>query len=167
MATKSVKSAAVHAREAKKRRSLSGWRLHGTVKAAAKACGAGESTVRDWYRTDHSYRHEVDDAIEHYAVTAGQETHNALVQHVRDAVAGKLVLMARGTSEQGKPFERYERVMLQPALCRLILTRADSRFTHPKQQHQHSGALALQEAVAAAAARLENRDDEHVSPPTH
>lgn len=126
------KSAAVVARDAKKAKSLGGWRECGTGLAAAKRAGVCERTVRGWFRNDPAYRAMANEAIEEYAATAGQETHNVLLDHVRAAQRGDMVLTKQGT-EAGKPTELYERTTLNPALARLLLTRADPRFTHPKQ----------------------------------
>lgn len=141
MSTK-PKSAAVIARDAKKRKSLAGWREVGTSEAAGAACGMSRRAVNNWFRDDPEYREAARAAIEEYAATAGQEAHNALREHVRAATAGEMVLVRRGV-EGGKPTEVYERVQLNPALVRLILTRADPRFTHPKTEVEHSGELSV------------------------
>ena len=120
------------AREALKRTSLEGWRIHGTLKEAARTCGRSPSSVQAWLRTDPEYRRAVQSAVDEFALTAGQEAHNALLQHVRDAMSEKMVLARKGV-EGGKPVKVYERVQLNPSLVRLLLTRADTRFTHPAQ----------------------------------
>lgn len=119
--------------------------------AAARAVERDERTIRNWLRGDEAYREAVREAIDEYAATAGQETHNALLAHVRAAVAGELVLVRQGV-EGGKPVEVRERVTLNPALCKLLLTRADPRFTHPKQEVEHSGQVTLDGLLAAEAA---------------
>lgn len=141
-----AKSAADIARDAFKRKSLSGWRVHGTSKHAAAACGKARRTVEEWVRNDPEYREAVNAAIDEYAVTAGQETANALLEHVRAAARGDMVVTKRGT-EGGKPTQLEERVALNPTLARLLLTRADPRYTHPKQEVEHSGQLAVQAAL--------------------
>lgn len=141
-ARKSDKSGAVIARDALKRKSLAGWRVHGTAEKAGKACGKAASTIGNWIRDDAEYRAAVKDAVDEYALTAGQETHNALVEHLRAAVRGDMVQVRTGT-EGGKPTDVWERVVLNPALVRLILTRADPRFTHPKQEVEHSGEMSV------------------------
>ena len=118
---------------------------------AAEAGNVCEKTVRDWYRKYPDYRAQVAEALDEYAATAGHETHNALVEHVRAAARGDMVLTKEGT-EGGKPVEIRERVALSPAVARLILTRADARFTHPVQKVEHEGALTLLELVKEEAA---------------
>ena len=142
-----AKSAAETTRDALKRKSLSGWRIHGTSKHAAAACGKARRTVEEWVRNDPDYRAAVAAAIDEYAVTAGQETANALLEHVRAAARGDYVVTKRGVGENGKPVNLEERVALNPALARLLLTRADPRYTHPKQEVEHSGQVAVQAAL--------------------
>ena len=154
----SATSASHAAREACKRKSLSGWRMHGTSKHAAVACGKARRTVEEWYRHDPVYREAVNAAIDEYAATAGQETHNALLEHVRAAARGDMVLTKRGVGENGKPVNLEERVALNPALARLLLTRADPRFTHPKQEVEHSGHLDVVAAIDEAARLIDEED---------
>lgn len=144
----SAKSVAVIARESRKRASLAGWRAHGTTAGAAKCGKVGAATIKRWHREDAEYAAAVKVALDEYAVTAGQETHNALVEHVRAARRGDMVLTKRGTGEHGRPIEIFERVTMNPAICRLILTRADPRFTHPKQEIEHAGGITLRQALA-------------------
>ena len=158
---KSEKSDAVMARDKRKEMSLAGWREHGTRDGAAKACGRCINTIAAWWRDDAEYRAAVNDAIEEYANTAGRETHNALVEHVRSAQRGDMVVTKRGI-EGGKPVEIEERVALNPALARLILTRADPRFTHPKQEMEHSGKLEVQAALDEVDERLVEHDAQEV-----
>ena len=145
------KSPAAAARKKKKRASLNGWRREGTGMAAAKAGDVCERTIRDWYREDPEYHEAVDAALDEYALTVGQRTHSAIDQHVDAAARGDMVLVKQGI-EAGKPVEIYERVSLNPGLARLALTRADPRFTHPKQQLEHSGALDVEAVITAAEA---------------
>ena len=159
-----AKSASVVARDALKRKSLCGWRNQGTGVGAGKAAGVRESTIRDWHRTDPDYREAVKAAIDEYAATAGQETHNALLEHVRAAARGDMVVTKRGT-EGGKPTQLEERVALNPALARLLLTRADPRFTHPKQELEHSGTLSVQEALDDVDAALAEHDGRQAPAP--
>ena len=154
------KAAGCVAREAKKRKSLDGWREHGTAEHAAKACGAGRTTVLGWFRNDAEYRQRVNEAIDEFAATAGQETHNALLEHVRAAARGDLVTTKEGT-EGGKPVELRERVSVNPAIARLLLTRADPRFTHPKQEVEHSGSVSMGEALAGIRARMADDGGAH------
>lgn len=147
-----AKSASELARDALKRKSLSGWRVHGTSKHAAAACGKARRTVEEWVRNDPEYRAAVAAAIDEYAATAGQETANALLEHVRAAARGDYVVTKRGVGETGKPVNLEERVALNPALARLLLTRADPRFTHPKQEVEHSGSIDVEAVVTAAEA---------------
>ena len=156
---KAAKTAAVIARDAKKRKSLRGWRVHGTAQHAAEACGVGYSTVRDWHRNDPEYRQQVAEAIDEYAETAGRETHNALLEHVRSAARGDMVLTKSGT-EGGKETTLHERVALNPAVARLLLTRADPRFTHPKQEVEHSGSVSMGAALDAIRERMAGGDDD-------
>ena len=155
-----ARSASEIARDAAKRKSLCGWRKHGTSKHAAAACGKARRTVEEWYRHDPEYRGQVNAAIDEYAATAGQETHNALLEHVRSAARGDYVVTKRGTGENGKPINLEERVALNPALVRLLLTRADPRFTHPKQEVEHSGQVAVQAALDEIGAALAAHDAE-------
>ena len=147
-----AKSAAKHKRDLLKRRSLSGWREHGTSQKAADACGKSRRTVRDWLRDDPHYRELVMAAIDEYAAMAGQETHNALLEHVRSAARGDFVQTKRGV-EAGKEVNIEERVALNPALARLLLTRADPRFTHPRQEIEHSGQVQIDQALDEAIAK--------------
>lgn len=118
---------------ARKAKSLEAWRVHGTARAAAKHIGAREKTVGDWLRQDPAYRERVKEAVDEYALTIGQMGHNAIAQHIEDALAGRMVVTKDGI-ESGKKVCLKERVMLNPSLVRLALTRADPRFTHPKQE---------------------------------
>lgn len=153
-----AKSAAKHKRDLAKAKSLSGWREHGTSQKAADACGKSRRTVRDWLRSDPEYREQVMAAIDEYAAEAGQETHNALLEHVRAAQRGDYVVTKRGVGENGKPVNLEERVALNPAIARLLLTRADPRFTHPKQQVEHSGQVQIDEAIDEAVAKAREPD---------
>lgn len=145
-------SASSYARDRRKSASLAGWRVHGTTAGAARCGSCGVTTIKRWYRDDTDYREAVRQALDEYAATAGQETHNALLEHVRAAVRGDMVLTRRECEAAGKSTEIYERVSLNPALCRLILTRADPRFSHPKQELAHSGEIALAEFLRQEAA---------------
>ena len=150
-----AKTASRVARDALKAKSLEGWREGGTGVAAGKAAGVRESTVRGWHRMDPEYREAVRAAIDEYAATAGQETHNALLEHVRSATRGDYVITKRGV-EAGKTVELEERVALNPALARLLLTRADPRFTHPKQEVEHSGQVQVDAALDEAIAKVKD-----------
>ena len=158
------KSASAIAREKRKTASLCGWRNAGTATAAAKAGDVSVSGVRKWFREDADYRGRVMAAIDEYAASAGQETANALLEHVRAAARGDMVVTKRGT-EGGKPTQLEERVALNPALARLLLTRADPRFTHPKQELEHSGTLTVQEALDDVAAALAEHDGRQAPTP--
>ena len=149
-----TKSAAAVAREKKQEASLAGWREGGTTTAAAKAAGVSEGSIRNWHRAYPKYRDAVKEAIDEYAATVGQETHNAIADHVRAAARGDMVLTKQGI-EAGKTVELHERVTLNPALARLALTRADPRFTHPRQQIEHSGQVAIDTALDEAIAKVQ------------
>ena len=156
--TPNPKNPAFKAREKKQRASLKGWRREGTQTAAAKAGGVCDRTISNWYRAFPEYREQVDAAIDEYATTVGQRTHAAIGEHVDAARRGEMVLVKQGT-EGGKPVEIYERVALNPALARLALTRADPRFTHPKQELEHSNQRITDEAVAEAHRMLKESQD--------
>ena len=147
-----AKSASAIAREALKRKSLDGWRSQGTGVGAGRAAGVRESTVRGWFRDDPEYREAVALAIDEYAATAGQETHNALLEHVRAAARGDYVVTKRGV-ESGKEVRLEERVALNPALARLLLTRADPRFTHPDKDRLAKVEDTLESLLKASAER--------------
>ena len=91
------KSAAATARDARKRKSLDGWRREGTGRGAARAAGVGETTVRRWHRDDPAYRAEAAAAIDEFALVTGQECHRSILEHVRAAMRGDMVLTRRGT----------------------------------------------------------------------
>ena len=154
---KIAKSAAVMARDALKVKSLKGWREHGTRQGAADACGRCHTTISEWWRNDPEYKAAVAEAVEEYAATAGRETHNALVEHVRAAARGDYVVTKRGI-EAGKTVSLEERVTLNPALARLVLTRADPRFTHPRQEVEHSGQVQIDTALDEAIAKVKGEE---------
>ena len=122
-----------YARARKKEMSLDGWRQGGSGSSAAQAAGVCRATVHKWCRRDPAYRKQVDDALQEYAETVGRNAHLAIAEHIAAGRRGDVVLARRGT-EAGKPVEVYERAQLNPALLKLALTRADPRFTHPKQE---------------------------------
>lgn len=149
-----AKSGAAVAREKKQTASLAGWRKGGTQTAAAKACGVCETTIRNWHREYPKYREAVKEAIDEFAATVGQSAHAALADHIEAAARGDMVLTKQGV-EAGKTVELHERVALNPALARLALTRADPRFTHPRQQVEHSGQIQVDAALDEAIAKVQ------------
>ena len=157
-----AKSASVAARDALKRKSLTGWREQGTGVAAGKAAGVRESTIRGWHRSDPDYREAVRAAIDEYASTAGQETASALLEHVRAAVRGDMVQVESGTGLTGKPLDVRRRIELNPALARLLLTRADPRYTHPKQEVDVTADVTVQSALDEVGEALAAHDAEAV-----
>ena len=123
----SAASATRLAREKRKAKSLEGWRLGGTQRAAAKACAAAEPTIRDWLREDPEYAAQVDKALDEHIAWSGQLVHSAIVQHVVDALERNEHLAQRvvkGTTET----LIYRVVELNPALARLLLVRWDPRY---------------------------------------
>ena len=146
------------ARDHRKELSLQGWREIGTVNGAAGAAGVCRKTIMNWFRGDVAYKSAVQAAIEEYSAAAAQEIANGALEMARKAFRGDVVLTKRGI-EGGKPVEIYEPVQL-PAIARNLLTRGDPRFTHPKQEVEHSGAVTVSAAIAEARKRMET-----VNPP--
>ena len=140
------------AREAKKEASLEGWREGGTRKAAAAAAGVAQGTISNWFRDDMAYKSAVQAAIEEFCAQSVQELHVGILEQARAAFRGDVVLTKQGI-EGGKPVELHERVQIPP-LARQLLTRGDPRYTHPKQEVEHTGAVTVSHAIADARKRM-------------
>ena len=145
---------------------LEGYREHGSNRKAADTAGVCENTLRRWRKAYPEFEAAVQVALDECAERDGQRAVSAIQKHIGDYVEGRtedVVVTEEGRDPKtGKPvhLRRIERrpVALNPTVLTRALTRYDTRFTHPKQEVEHSGSLTLEQSVADAAAKLDDPD---------
>ena len=144
---------------------LDGYRTAGSNVQAAKAAGVCEATLRNWRRDHPEFEAEVRKAIDENAERQGHLAVSAIHKHLSGYVEGATELVIIEDEEVLKdgtrvPTRRIEKrpVTLNPTVLTRALTRYDPRYTHPKQEVEHSGQLTVEQSVAEAAAKLEAGD---------
>ena len=146
---------------------LDGYREHGSNWKAAAAAGVAEATLRLWRKKYPDFAAAVDEAIDECAIRQGQLAVSAIDKHLKDYVhgaAGEEVEETVVTDKDGNTTTSTKTVRRPAALNASVLSRAltrmDPRYTHPKQEVEHSGKLTTEQSVAAAQAALERLDAE-------
>ena len=135
---------------------LEGYREHGSDRKAAEAAGVTHQVLGQWRRKYPDFAAKVAEAIDECARRDGQLAVSVIRQHLEDSLERKRVRQQAIDQKRGKVVELEMPGPVNPTLVKMALTRYDKRFTHPPQEVEHSGSLTVEQAVAEAAARLDD-----------
>lgn len=142
---------------ARRRKALRAFAETGIYRRAAEACAVDEDTLLHWRRGHPDFEAEMDEAGREYDQRIGMKARCALEQQLDRQLAGDRRPDRYGVTQKGDRVlvEQGDLYEVDAAKLRTALTKLDPEWTHPRQKVEHSGTLTVTEAVAEAAARLE------------
>ena len=157
--TQSARAAPAGLTEARENAVLAQLRESGRYDEAAAAAGVSYMTLYRWRKADAAFAERCTAAIDAMNVRIGQKYRRAAELHVDSVIAGERLpdkyAVVQKTGETVL-VQRGERIPLNTQLARYALTKLDPSWTAPKQEVEHTGAVTLTEAVAAAHQALED-----------
>ena len=143
---------------ARRAKALEQMRTTGVFEHAARAAGVTHTALHQWRKKHPDFDAELREAQECVIARAGTKAIHALEQHVDGVLAGERYedkyAPAPGLPGERILVQRGDKVPLNVAAARTLLTGYAPRFTHPKQEVEHSGTLTVAEAVKAARERM-------------
>ena len=142
---------------ARRKKAVREFSVSGIYARVADALGVDYDTLLLWRRADPSFQEELDVAGEEYDQRICFKYRQAIELHADSVLAGERLPDRYQVDPKGGGrvlVQEGEKVPLNAALARTALTRMDPRWTHPKQEVEHSGSVTLEQSIAAAEARL-------------
>ena len=144
----------------RRRKAIRAFADTGIYVRAADACGVDEDTLANWRKKHPDFQAELDEAGCEYDRRVGMKARCALEQQLDRQLSGDRRPSRYGVTQQGDRVlvEEGDLYEVDAAKLRTALTKLDPSWTHPRQEVEHSGTLTVEQAVAEAAARLEEHD---------
>ena len=133
---------------------IEGYENGGSNYSAADAAGVSEFAIRFWRKHDPAFDEALQRADDTHAGRLSRKSKKAIEKHLDDYLEGRRARRQMVVQKTGEVVEVEEPISLSPAIVDRALNRTDPRWTKPKEQVEHSGAISITDAVADARKRL-------------